>query len=65
MVEYNNKYLVSIDEACEDLHCGKSTVYALLHSGKLNGFRIKRRWKIPRESIENFIFEQSRNNTCR
>ena len=65
LIEYNNNYLISIEEACENLHCGKSTVYGLLQSGKLKGFRINRRWKIPRDSVQRFIIEQSQNNTCK
>ena len=65
IIENNSDYLISIEEACENLHCGKSTVYGLLQSGKLDGFRINRRWKIPRDSIQKFIYEQLKNNTCR
>lgn len=63
--EYSSEFLISIDEACEDLHCGKSTVYNLLRSKQLKGFRINRRWKIPKEAIAEFIVAQSRENTLK
>ena len=65
ITEYNYDYLISIDEACGDLHCGRSTVYNLLRSGELQGFRINRRWKIPKESIQAFIIKQTKENTCK
>ena len=65
VTEFNSKYLVSIEEACEDLHCGRSTVYTLLRTKQLEAFRINRRWKIPKESIFKFIENQSLNNTCK
>ncbi len=55
ITEYNNDYLISIEEACDYLHCGKSTLYKLLQTEQLKAFRINRRWKIPRESIMKFI----------
>ena len=65
ITEYSYDYLISIDDACSDLHCGRSTVYNLLRSGELQGFRINRRWKIPKESITQFIIKQTQNNTCK
>ncbi len=61
--EYSFDYLISIDDACSDLHCGRTTVYNLLRSGELKGFRINRRWKIPKESIQQFIIKQTHDNT--
>lgn len=34
------------------LGVGKNTVYGLLNSGKLIGFRIGRSWRITQESLE-------------
>ncbi len=65
MIDYNNDFLISIEEACDFLHCGRSTIYSLLQKGELEGFRINRRWKIPKESVQKFILSQSHNNTCR
>lgn len=63
--ECSSNYLISIDEACDELQCGKTTVYNLLRSNELQGFRINRRWKIPKEALGKFIIAQSNNNTCK
>ena len=49
-----NQYedILRVDEVAEVLGAGKNTIYALLYSGELKGFRIGRMWKIPRESVE-------------
>ena len=59
-----NEYLVSVEDACAALDCGKSTLYSLLRSGQLRGFRIAKKWKLPAASIQEFISEQTKNNTC-
>ena len=59
----DNDYLVSVEEACAALDCGKSTLYSLLRSGQLKGFRISKKWKLPAGAIQNFIVEQTKNNT--
>ena len=52
--------LITVDELCDELMIGRNTAYELLASGKLGGFRIGRIWKIPRESIQKYIAEQSK-----
>lgn len=37
------------------LNIGKNTVYELLNSGQLRGFRIGRGWRISAEELERFI----------
>lgn len=37
------------------LHVGKNTLLELLHTGKLQGFKIGPRWRITREDLEEFI----------
>lgn len=51
--------LITVDELCELLMIGKNAAYKLLISGELRGFRIGRIWKIPRESLDRYIREQS------
>lgn len=51
--------LINVDELCELLMIGKNAAYKLLISGELKGFRIGRIWKIPRESLDRYIREQS------
>ncbi len=52
--------VVSIDELCEQLSIGKNAAYDLLRSGKIKAFRIKRIWKIPQNSINEYIISASK-----
>lgn len=41
---------------CQNIfHVGKNTLLELLHTGKLQGFKIGSRWRITRENLEEFI----------
>ena len=41
---------------CKDiLKVGKNTLLDLIHNRELNAFKIGNRWKITRESVEEFI----------
>ncbi len=51
--------LITIEELCEMLMIGRNAAYKLLTSGKIKSFRIGRVWKIPRDSIQTYIVEQS------
>lgn len=51
--------LITIEELCEMLMIGRNAAYKLLTSGKIKSFRIGRVWKIPRDSIQTYIMEQS------
>lgn len=39
-------------EVMDILGVGKNTVYRMLDSGQLRGFRIGNRWKIPGDAVE-------------
>lgn len=53
---FENPYdILSPEEAMEELRIGKNSIYELLNSGKLKGFKVGRNWKIPRKSIDNYI----------
>ena len=52
---YNDYDIMTIDEVCDYLDIGYNTVYKLLISGKLGAFKIGNRWKIPKESVVEFI----------
>ena len=52
--------LITIDELCELLMIGRNAAYKLLTSGKIKSFRIGRVWKIPRDSLTDYIKEQSK-----
>lgn len=55
---YTDTYseILTMDEACESLAIGKSTIYQMLNNGEIEGaFRIGKSWKIPRKAITDYI----------
>ena len=56
--EYSD--VLTVDEACEALRIGYNAIYDLLGSGKLKGYRNGRVWRIPKESIKQYILENAR-----
>lgn len=59
-MDNENSPLITIDELCELLMIGRNAAYKLLTSGKIKSFRIGRVWKIPRNSLSDYIREQSK-----
>ena len=59
MFEHTDEIL-NIEQFCELLDVGKSTGYNLLKSGKIKGFKIGKKWKIPTKSIEEFILTEAK-----
>ena len=57
-MESMNTSLLTIEELCEALMVGKNAAYDLLKSGEVKSFRIGRKWKIPRESLNEYIRRQ-------
>jgi len=51
--------MLTVDEACEALKIGHNTIYSLLRSGKLKGFRCGRIWKIPRAAMTEYVVESA------
>ena len=51
--------IMTVDEVCEVLRVGYNAAYALLNSGKLNGYRNGRVWRVPKEAVRRFIMEQA------
>ena len=51
--------LMTLEELCDELLIGKNLAYRLLIKGKIKAFRLGRTWKIPRQSIKDFITQQS------
>ena len=47
--------ILNLEELCEQLSIGKNAAYQLLKTGKIRAFRIKRVWKIPQTSINEYI----------
>ncbi len=52
--------ILTVDEACEALKIGHNTIYKLLSSGNLKGYRCGRVWKIPKLAVREFIIERSK-----
>lgn len=58
----NPYYILSPEEAMEELQIGRNAIYKLLSSGKLKGFKVGAHWKIARKSIDAYIDEQINGN---
>ncbi len=56
--QYND--LVSVEDLCDMLAIGKNSAYQLLSSGEIKCFRHRRVWKIPKQSIIEYILNQSK-----
>lgn len=57
-----NQYdeIITIDELCDILMIGKNLAYRLLTENKIKAFRIGKKWRIPKSSVEQFIQESTR-----
>lgn len=51
--------ILTVEEVCEALRMGYNAVYEILNSGKLKAFKNGRVWRIPRESLMEFILRQA------
>ena len=51
--------IMTIYDKAEALCIGKNRVYELLEKKELKGFRIGKVWKIPRETLQEYILSQS------
>ena len=47
--------VMTFDECREILRVGKNTMLELLHTKRIDGFKIGNRWRIPKESVVEFI----------
>ena len=47
--------IMTFKECQAYLKVGKNTLLNLLHDNEIQAFKIRSRWKIPRESVEEFI----------
>lgn len=51
--------LLTVQEACDLLMVGKNTIYELIKTQKIKGFRTGRIWKIPKSSMIEYILTES------
>ena len=54
----NEYYILTPEDVMEELCIGRNAIYKLLDSGELKGFRVGRKWKIPRKSLDAYIDKQ-------
>lgn len=47
--------IMDVCEVAEELCVGRNRVYELLNTGELKGLRIGHIWKIPKESLIEFV----------
>ena len=52
--------IMTVYDVLEALCIGKNRTYELLESEVLKGFRIWHIWKIPRESLSDYVLRQSK-----
>ena len=51
--------ILTIEEVCDFLMVGKSTLYQILASGEMPGaFRIGKVWKIPRKAVSDYVVKK-------
>lgn len=56
------KGILTREEVMEVLKVGRSTFYKLLQTGELKGFKEGNRYKVPAESIEEYINSRMQSN---
>lgn len=59
MIVFSNyDEILTVADVCEILYIGRNTAYALLSEGKVRSFQIGRTWRIPRQSLEEYILRK-------
>lgn len=51
----SNNEIMKFEEVMEYLNIGKSTLYKLLRNDEIQSFKIGKTWKIPKQSVDEFI----------
>lgn len=52
--------LLTVEELCELLKIGSNAAYRILNNGELKAFRNGRTWRIPKQSVVEYIKKQSK-----
>ena len=55
MTTHDIPVIMTFSDCQKILRVGKNTFLDLLHSGKLEGFRIGNRWRITRDSLVEYV----------
>ena len=54
----NMNQLITIEEVCKMLNLGRGSAYRLLQDKEIKGFKIGKKWKIPKEAVNEYIEKQ-------
>lgn len=56
-----NEYseILTVEDVMEILNIGKNAAYDLFRNGEIKCFRLKNRWKVPKQAIIDYINEKS------
>ena len=56
-----NEYstILSVEDVMEILNIGKNAAYDLFRNGDIKCFRLKNRWKVPKQAVIDYINNQS------
>ena len=56
-----NEYseILTVEDVMEILNIGKNAAYDLFRNGEIKCFRLKNRWKIPKQSVIDYINEKA------
>lgn len=55
----DNYEIWTTDEVMDYLLIGRNTLYELLRTGKIKGFKIGSNLKIPKKAVDEYIIQQS------
>lgn len=60
-----NEYseILTVEDVMEVLNIGKNAAYDLFRSGEIKCFRLKNRWKVPKQAVIDYINNQSKLST--
>ena len=51
--------ILSVEDVMEILNIGKNAAYDLFRKGDIKCFRLKNRWKVPKQAVIDYINNQS------
>lgn len=60
-----NEYseILTVEDVMEILNIGKNAAYDLFRNGEIKCFRLKNRWKVPKQAVIDYINNQSKLST--
>lgn len=54
--------IITVDELCEMLKCGRNAAYQFLANGKIKAINNGKKYIIPKQSVIDFIHQEINNN---